>query len=242
MRRIPPIALIAALALAAAACSGGEDITANEIVSRVPWSGAETAHYRVLDDNDDPVGTLEMSIDPQSAGTVLFRQYFDFPDKKFTNEAKVTVDATTLLPKSTTFKIVGPQGNLDCSATYDGGEVKAHRIGEDGERDDSVTVPSVSYDNWADLFVWRTIDFAKGFEIKYADVLSCTLDKTQRLGVKLKVKGQESRTVPAGTYDTWHLEIDSGGDTQDAWYTTDDRHTLIRYDNGQSTFELTEAP
>ena len=48
--------------------------------------------------------------------------------------------------------------------------------------------------------------------------------------------------MPAGTFDAWHLEIESGGETQDAWYTTDDAHTLLKYDNGESTFELTEAP
>jgi hypothetical protein len=237
MRRLLPLAALAVLLLLAA-CSSSEEITSREIVSHIPWSGADAAKYRVLDSNDEQVGALDLTVEPQPDGTLLLHQYFDFPDKKFTNEAKVIVDASTLQPKSSSFKIVGPQGNLDCSATYANGQVSAHRIGEDTTRDDTIDVPRIVYDSWGDLFVWRTLDFAKDFEIDYADVLSCTLDKTQEVGVKLNVTDQESVTVPAGTFDTWKMEIHSGGETQTAWYSTDARHTLIRYDNGTDKFEL----
>lgn len=236
------LVLITALAtLALAACANNGEITSTDIVGTIPWSGRETADYRVLDSDDDPVGTLTLSIDEEAAGAWLLRQHFDFPDKGFTNDAEVIVDGSTLQPESATFKIVGPEGNLDCSAEYTTGRVESHRVGEDGERDDTVTIPNIAYDSWADLFVWRTLPFVKGYEVDYADVLSCTLAKPDRIGISLKVKGQEQVTVPAGEFDAWHLEIDSGGKTQDAWYTTDDVHTLLKYDNGESTFELIEA-
>ncbi|HVP05263.1 MAG TPA: DUF3108 domain-containing protein [Dehalococcoidia bacterium] len=241
IRRLAPLVLLAALILAVA-CSGSEDVTSTDIVSAVPWGGPETAHYRVLDSKDTEVGTLELSIDNGATGELLFHQYFDFPGKGFTNDAKVTVDKTTLLPKTSAFKIVGPQGNFECTATYDNGQFKAHRVGEDGERDDTVTIPRLAYDSWGDLFVWRTIDFRTGYDVEYTDVLSCTLAKADRIPVKLKLDEQEQVSVPAGDFQAWHLKIDSGGSTQDAWYTTDARHTLVRYDNGESTFELTEAP
>ena len=241
---MPRLALLAVLAaLTLAACSSGDtQISSTNIVSRIPWAGADAAKYRVLDNQDNVVGTVDLTIEPQPDNTLLLHQYYDFPDKKFTNEAKVIVDPTTLEPKSSSFKIVGPQGNLDCAGTYEDGQLKVHRIGEDGTRDDALPVPNIAYDSWGDLFVWRTLDFSKGFQIDYADVLSCTLDKTQKLGVSLDVKSQESVTVPAGTFDTWKMEIHSGGATQTAWYSTDDKHTLIRYDNGTNKFELTQAP
>jgi len=242
MRFALPLVLLSALLLAAA-CSSSDEFVSVSITGTIPWSGPQTAKYRVLDNNDKDVGTLDLSIENAAAGQLLFHQYFDFPDKKFTNEAKVTVDATTLLPAVSTYKIIGPNGNLDCTATYDSsGSVKSHRIGEDGERTDTVSIPKISYDTWGDLFLWRTLDLNKGLDLAYTDVLGCTLAKPDTISVKLKVNDQESITVPAGTFDTWKLEIESGGDSQTAWYSTDPKHTLIRYDNGDSKFELTQAP
>lgn len=226
----------------ATACAGDDSITSAAIVGEIPWSGPETATYRVLDVDDDTVGTLELSIEEEPAGAWRFSQSFDFPDRGFTNEASVIVDGSTLQPESSTFKIEGPDGNLDCSAEYNTGEVSMHRIGADGQRDDTLTIPNIAYDSWGDLFVWRTIEFSDGYEKDYADVLACTLSRPDTIGVSLKIDEREDVTVPAGTFETWHLEIGSGGETQHAWYTTDDAHILVKYDNGESTFELTDAP
>ena len=152
MRFLVTLALVGALMLAAA-CSSSEEVVSREIVGTIPWAGPETAKYRVLDSNDDEVGTLDLSIEKAGSGGLLFHQFYDFSDKKFTNEAKVTVDDKTLQPSKPSFKIVGPSGNLDCSATYGDGVMKAHRKGEDGERDDTLSVPRVVYDSWGDLFV-----------------------------------------------------------------------------------------
>jgi len=226
-------------ALLVAACTSEDSLTSAAIVGEIPWTGPETAEYRVLDSDDDPVGTLELSIEEEPAGAWRFSQSFDFPGRGFMNEAEVVVDGSTLQPESSSFEIVGPDGNFDCTAEYTTGRVNMHRIGEDGERDDTLTIPNIAYDSWGDLFVWRTIEFADGYEKEYTDVLACTLSRPDKIGVSLKIEGREEITVPAGIFEAWHLEIDSGGETQHAWYATDDAHTLVKYDNGESTFELT---
>lgn len=240
MRRLLLLGVLASLA-ATAACTNDDSITSAAIVGEIPWRGAETAEYRVLDNDDDPVGTLVLSIEEEPAGAWRFSQSFEFPDRGFTNEASVVVDGATLQPESSTFKIEGPDGNLDCEAEYSTGSVEMQRVGEDGERDDTLTIPNIAYDSWGDLFVWRTIEFGEGYEKDYADVLACTLARPDKIGVSLRIDESEEITVPAGTFDAWHLEISSGGETQHAWYTTDETHTLIKYDNGESIFELTSA-
>jgi hypothetical protein len=238
MPRFAPF-LLAVLALAAA-CTD-EDVTANDIVGAVPWEGPETAKYIVFDnDDEEAVGSLTMTIEPGPAITTL-RQYFEFPDAGFVNDAAVVVDSTTLQPRETHFQIEGPEGDLVCDAQYTAGEVTAHRVGEDGERDDTLDIPHTVYDSWSDLFVWRTLPFAEGYAAEYADVLSCTLDRTQLIGVGLSVREMEEAEVPAGAFDAWRMEIDSGGDTQHAWYSADEAHLLLRYDNGEVTFELLEV-
>jgi len=232
---LPSLAL---LALAAVGCEAGSSLTSNDIVSTIPWEVPEVRHYRVLDDEDEEVGTLDMSIEEQGPGNVRLTQYFDFPEAGFINEAVVIADAGTLEPLNTSFDIEGPDGNLSCDASYTGAEVVVDRRGEDGERTDDLDVPAFAYDSWSDLFLWRTIAFSPGYDERYTDILACTLDRTQKIGVGLEVVDEEEVTVPAGTFEAWKLEIDSGGANQRAWFAKDDVLTLVKYDNGRETFEL----
>lgn len=242
MRRALWLGPVVLFALLAMACETSETPTSNNIVDRIPWTPPETALYRVLDDDDQEVGTLEMRIEAQGGDAVRLTQYFDFPEAGFVNEAVVIADAATLEPQSTAFRIEGPDGTLRCNASYSDAEVTVNRVGEDGERTDTLDVPVYAYDSWADLFTWQTLPLGPGFETRYTDILSCTLDRTQRLGMHLEVVGEEEVSVPAGTYQTWELEIKSGGHTQRAWFTQDERQLLVKYYNGRETFELTETP
>lgn len=234
------LALPLGLLFVVAACGSSDTITSNDIVYHIPWSIPETDTYNVLDNNNKPVGTADFAIS-QSGSNLTLTQHYDFPSKGYVNNSSVLADALTLQPSTSSYKLNGPNGLITCDATYTPGQVSAHRVGQDGQRTDNVDIPAIAYDSWADLFLWRTINFSPGYEIDYADVLSCTLDNTQKIGVTLKVPQQEQVTVPAGNYQCWRLEIDSGGETQKAWYTTDAAHTLVKYDNGSETFELTKA-
>ena len=235
--RLIIIALAAVLLLAA--CTE-DNIKATDIVSEIPWPDQERATYRVLDDDGEEVGTLQMSVDPEGDDAYLLRQDYVFPGTEFTNNAAVVVGRADLQPRNTTYVIDGPDGAASCSADYVGSDVTVVNLREDGERTDTLDVPHVAYDSWSDLFVWRTIDFSQGFETEYADIVACQAPAPpQRLAVKLEVTGGETIDVPAGSFDTWRLEIDAGRD-QKAWFTTDDAHILVRYDNGDQIFELIE--
>ena len=234
-----PIIVALAAVLLLAACAE-DNIKATDIVTRIPWPDTERATYRVLDDDGEEVGTLEMSVDPEGDDAYLLGQHFSFPGREFTNDAAAVVGRAELQPRRTTYVIDGPDGVASCSAEYEGSDVTVLNIREDGERTDTLDVPNIAYDSWSDLFIWRTIDFAQGFEIEYADIVACQAPAPpQRLSVKLEVTGGEMIDVPAGTFDTWRLEIDAGRD-QKAWFTTDDAHILVRYDNGDQIFELIE--
>jgi hypothetical protein len=225
-----------------ASCAQEESISSTSVIKAIPWQVPETATYRILDHNDKEVGTGDFKITKEDTGNLRFTQHYEFPTKGFTNDSQVVAKPDTIEPISTRYVIDGPDGRISCEAAYASGKVTAHRVGQDETRDDTQSVPKVVYDSWTDLFLWRTIDFKQDFQIEYGDSLSCTLDRTQAQNITLKVKEQQSITVPAGTFDTWHLEIESGGGSQDAWYTADAAHTLVKYDNGDETFELKQAP
>jgi hypothetical protein len=194
----------------------------------------------VLDDDGEEVGGLVMEVSPSGDDAYRLFQDFIFSEAGFTNEAVVVVGRADLQPRFSGYAIHGPDGSASCSAEYEGSAVTVLNVREDGERTDTLDVPHVAYDSWSDLFVWRTIDFSQGFEIEYADIVACQAPAPpQRLAVKLEVTGGETIDVPAGSFDTWRLEIDAGRD-QKAWFTTDDAHILVRYDNGDQIFELIE--
>jgi hypothetical protein len=238
---VRPLLLILTAATFLAGCSdGSEDLVARDIVSEIPWEVPETAKYRLLQGNDVK-GSGVLTIESRGE-TLTIGQVFEIPDEKVTDTVAVDASSVTLRPEVTGRVIDGPEGRRECRATYPTTSAVNHvkvqqRAGED-ERTDELDIPPQHYDSWSDLFLWRTIEFFEGNELKYVDVLSCSLAKPDLLSVALKVKEMEEVTVPAGTFQAWRLEIRSGGRTQKAWYADDARRTLVRYDNGDLLFEL----
>jgi Protein of unknown function (DUF3108) len=235
--RLLLLIVIPVLLLTACSEDSGE-LVARDIVSAVPWEASETTSYRLLQ-GDDVKGTGELSVFEDVDGTRM-TQSFSIPDEEITDVIAAQVSLETLRPQVVERIIDGPEGKRECTAQYSSSANSVtvdQRAGED-ERTDELDIPPQHYDSWSDLFLWRTIEFFEGNEVKYVDVLSCSLAKPDLLSVVLKVKEIEELTVPAGTFRAWRLEIRSGGRTQKAWYADDDRRTLVRYDNGDLVFEL----
>ena len=232
-----PLTLLVLIVAFGVACSGDEDnLVANEVVSDIPWPSRETSRYRLLQ-GDDFKGSGELSIE-QRDGVLVLTQDFEIPDEEVTDGVAVELDPDTLRPKTVQRTIDGPEGERRCEATYrEGGVTVEQRAGED-ERTDELDLPKQHYDSWSDLILWRTLEFFEGEELRYVDVLSCSLAKPDVLSVVLKVKEIEEVTVPAGTFQAWRLDIRSGGKTQRAWFADDEARTLVRYDNGDLVFEL----
>lgn len=230
------------LLVAAFGCGGESDYESTDIVENIPWTAPEEQAYRVLDDDDDEVGTALLSLE-EVGDELLIRQSFEFPDAGFTNEAELRVDAETLQPKVVSYEIDGPEGAAVCDGDYDVTRVHVLNTREDGEKEDTLALPEIAYDSWSDLFLWRTIDFSEGYTAEYTDVSACQAPAAPiRLSAIVEVKDQEEISVPAGTFETRLVEVDVGGATHKVWYTNDDERRLIKYENENVTFELIEPP
>ena len=231
------------LALWAAACSGGSTATISDsgpVLGTIPWTSPEQATYSVSQGDTTGTGTFSILAGDNS---LVFNQKFDIPANQVTDEVTVETDPTTLAPIKVdrTTVDVDPDINRTCEATYGDGNVTVLQKEKDQKHTDTVSVPTTHYDAWTDLFLWRTLNFSEGFRTRYTDVLSCNPRKSEVITVVLEVKGRESVTLPSGAYQAWHLKVDSGGSTQDAWYNVDPPHVLIKYDNGAQTFQLTSV-
>ena len=92
------------------------------------------------------------------------------------------------------------------------------------------------YDNESSLFLWRTIPFEEGYEASYYSVL--TNQRGQTL-VTVRVVEREEVTVPAGTFQTWRVEIRFGDTRQVVWYADTPERALVQYDNTRQIMQLT---
>ena len=109
-----------------------------------------------------------------------------------------------------------------------------------GDRQTGLSVPEYAYDNDTSLFLWRTLPFADGYEASYVTVIT---NRRSRQDVVLNVRGKETVTVPAGTFECWRLEISTENARQVAWYADTPSRPLVKYDNDRDViFELTSKP
>lgn len=234
------LSLCGIFALAGACDSASDELVSREIVEQIPWDPPQSWTYALIDDGDK-IGTGVLSIE-RDGDEFVFTQEFEFPDRDITDDVVVRTDADTLFPVSTSRTLDGEDGVRQCDATYAPPIVTVLDESDEGSREDELDYPLPAYDSWMDIFLWATIDFGEGFATPYVDILVCKLSKPDLLGAELEVVGEEQVTVPAGRFEAWHVEYSAGGDTQDVWYTTDDAHTMVRYDSGQLVFELESGP
>jgi hypothetical protein len=240
MRPLAHLALPLILVIALTACSDDEGTTiagSGTVLFEIPWTVPETSSYQLFRDEEE-IGSAEISIEQGGQASDRFLQSFEFPGRQISDRVEVDADGTTLAPQIVARVVNSPDGERTWDATYEGSTVTVVQRDEDDERTDTLDVPKTSYDTWTDLFLWRTIDFKEGYEVRYEAVVTADFARPDVISIVLKVTGLESVTVPAGTYDAWRLEIRSGGRTQKAWIADDDQRTLVRYDNTELVFEL----
>jgi hypothetical protein len=174
------------------------------VLGAIPWTTPETATYNVSQGDTVGTGTLQVLAGTDS---LVFIQRYEVPDNDVTDEITAETDAETLRPVKVDRLTTDPDFERDCIATYGEGSVTVVQTDEDDEHSSEVNVPNTHYDSWTDLFLWRTIDFKEGFETRYADVLSCNPRESEVITMVLEVKGVEHVTVPAGSFEVWHLKV-----------------------------------
>jgi hypothetical protein len=235
--------------LGAAACTSADSCSSCEdVVSTIPWSAPDTQTYR-LEENGSKIGTTTLTIERQGDSFALTQATKD--DKGNSDTSVVNADAKTLKPTTTTRTIIDSKQRSLFETTYESIGTDKCSAGQqetikrsvfsppDSTKPDSTRViakcvPEHAYDTDESLFLWRTIEFADGKSVTYE-----TMAQGDKHLVTLTVQDKEQVTVPAGTFDTWKVEIASERSRQYAWFTTTSEHRLVQYANNQGqTFLL----
>ncbi len=248
LSRLLPCALLV-VAVALAGCDGATPRgKAEDVVAQIPFAPGERLVYAIRDAADTRLGTGTLIVAQQDGHLELRQTYEEAAPPSglppSTDGGSVEVDAKTLRPLAGTRQIARRDGDV---APVDGytwtyGEVSgkdvlrstAIRHGKSPSLKD-ITLRDHYYDNETSLWLWRTLDFAEGYNRFY---VSANAVEQEQQTVSLSIPQRETIKVPAGTFETWRLIFRSGRAVRTAWVNVDAPHEVVRWDNGDVVFEL----
>lgn len=218
------------LSLILVTCSPTRSSRTERLPVTVPWPDQEESRY-ILYEREREIGRglLRIRRDGES-----YRLEQEFRQGANSDQSLVIVDPSSLRPRSSQ-RVITNQDPQTARATYTGATVRImiNRAGRVQERE--LQLPENAYDNDTSLFLWRALPFDVGYGATYTSVVALT---ASRPVVSVRVLRRETIDVPAGQFETWRVEIEAGRSRQTAWYSTDVRHHLVKYDNGRVVFVL----
>lgn len=225
------VALIVSLSLG---CRQDDAGRGEPLTLAVPWPDQEEARYILYEaEREIARGVLRVS---RVGDAYHLEQQFSAGANS--DQSLVVADPASLKPRSSRRIITGENPQTVRAAYSDGGvTITTNSGGRMQER--ALQLPANAYDNDSSLFLWRALPFADEYRARYVSVVTLN---ASRPAVALRVVRRETIEVPAGRFEVWRLEITAGRVRQTAWYTTDARRHLVRYDNGRLVFVLERFP
>ncbi|GMU39895.1 MAG: hypothetical protein AMXMBFR23_07610 [Chloroflexota bacterium] len=243
--------LVALLGLLAAACEGATpSAPTGDVFAGAPWTGPERLEYDLHSGTGELIGHAILTTTVEGDRLVLGQQYVEAsaPDGQTpaTDTARVVVDAATLRPVEGSREVMRrtESGSLQPESytwTYgldDEGNVTMTSVRTIGEetRERTLRIRDHYYDNESSLWLWRALAFEEGFNQNY--VSANPVEQSQQT-VNLQVPQRETITVPAGEFEAWRLIFRNGRAVRTAWVNAEAPHQVLRWDNSDIVFELT---
>ncbi len=222
--------LLSACGAVSPSASGGAPLNFDP----APWQNGATASYEWLDQSDAQIGASQVEFAlSQGVWTITETDVIGGLDQT----SAMRIDATTLAPLGETKTITGANTDIQLETQYQNGKVDIQAVVNGQPRTASVDVPANAIDNDQLLMTLSALPFVDGYGASYVVVVTQSALKAD---TNITVRSQETITVPLGDFDTWRVDIQSGGTTQTAWYQVDAPHTLVQYVNGINRMVLTQ--
>jgi len=227
---LTPLATVLILCSILLGCAPEEGIA----IPTTPWPDKEQTRYTVEEQAGNTIGSGTLTIARKGESYIL-GQYWKLGDIKQTVSIEVASD--DLKPVSGNQTIVSPRGEVKINTTYTGNKLSIEAETPQGPRTAEIDVPDDAYDNDEVLFLFRTLPFEEGYQATYTIIVASTAQKPK---VTITIIGKEQIEAPAGLFHCWKLELKVAEQKQYVWYSIDDPHHLVKYDDGQNTILLQE--
>jgi uncharacterized membrane protein YhfC len=214
------------LLLAACAAGDGQSVT----FQAPPWHDGETSVYDVQGPSGNLIGTATWTWQAHSEGWLQTNEV-DLGDQ--VHRMVVLVDGE-LRPIRGEVDL----GGRSATAVYGVDTItitQTTAAGESSSRE--LRRPELPLDNGQTLQSHRALPLAGGYRGRYTNVIPSTAVAAT---TNVSVSGPISFTVPAGTFNAWHVTMQTGASRHEAWYTHEPPYLMLGYHNRNagSRFEL----
>lgn len=202
------------------------------------WADGETNVYRVTNREDRIVGTAAFQVNrrEQEDGWTLMRE---INDAGVSEQATVEMQPVGYRPVYSHLVRTFGGGKQVVETQFEGAQVDIALTNRQGATVyQRVQVPSDIRDERTLLLIMRALPLAQGYATRINSFLPIA-GRMER--VALQVRRKESVTVPAGSFDTWVVELKANDRTTRAWVAQTAPFTVVKFVDGrsQATFELT---
>ena len=244
-------ALLALLILPGVACAtgGAGSGDTEDIVASVPFGDGERLVYELVDADGAVVGRGVFTTtvqDRDAFGLVQTYEEVETPsgERPIVDVVTVVVDAVTLKPRLAERSIQRREPSDDewYLAKYEAGGgdprlvITQHSGGS--ERTREIELRDHHYDSQSSLWIWRALAFAEDFEASYVSV---NPRDASQVTARLVLVDRQTIEVPAGSFETWRLQVRNGRDTRIAWIHVEPPHEIVQWDNGTLFLRLAES-
>jgi hypothetical protein len=207
-----------------------------------PWLAGEVSEYQITDVNGQPAGMARYEISRgqspnEQTGWSIRRQTL----AQGVTEVVIVEMNDGLRPLSSWLeRLSGAQHQQErVKATYNRGQVDMElTTAMNNITYQQANIPSDARDGNLLLPVVRALPLQLGYATRINSFLPIVGQSETYL---IRVRGSEQITVPAGTFETFKVVLESRGNETTAWFTQDAPHLLVKYVDGRNagTFELT---
>lgn len=209
----------------------------NALALTPPWTADEHFEYNLVSSqNGSPIGssTITIRLAPE---TTTFEEQDQLG--KITQHDVVKVNPRSLKPISNEKQVTGSPNDFSLTATYQSGKLTVAAQTAQGDKNATVDVAVDAIENDSVLMALRGAPLTESYSAVFPIVVSAN---AAQIKTTVTVTGKESISVPAGSFETYKVEMTFGGaQKQTLWYEVAAPHRLIQYDNGATKFVLAKS-
>ena len=214
-----------------------------------PWQDGEASTYRVIDVNGDYAGTTRFDLTNTASSEsdaeanpedVLWNLRREINTQGVQEIVTVDTRGLDFRPVASTLVRLDGANAEQVRTVYSGSQADLELTTRQNVTTyERVSIPSDARDQNTLLMIIRALPLAPDYATRLNTFLPIVplLDR-----VTISVVDQEEVTVPAGTFDTYQVRLDTGNSRTVAWFGVDAPHPLVKYEDGRNggTFELAE--
>lgn len=214
------------LLLLLVACQGSVTTQVVPIAYQLPPH--ERSTYQMVSDTGANLGQVGLSTD--LTGSQLHLQIHIQAANGSVNDTVSVVDPRGLEPEQVNRSVSVSHQRYSVQSIYAGGKLTTTLRHGTIARTHHQTEPETAYDDQESLFLWRTLNFQPGYQVRYIDVV--VNPETGGINSPVataEVARKENVTTPFGSYEAWRVEFRAGGFVNTAWYEDGPQRRLVRY-------------